>query len=1564
MKTFILACVLAAAALAAHAQSPSTTTVQGTVYNAAGAPISGTLQLTWPAFTTSASQAIAAGRLTATIGADGFLSVNLAPNMGATPAGLYYTAVYHLADGTTSTEYWVVPAAPQATLAAVRAQVMPAAQAVQAVNKAYVDQAIQQYATNQVSTFGGTLSGPLYLNGDPLIPTQAANKHYVDNLFAQSLSSAGGIANGPITATQLGAVYQADQASGTDFTSKLQACINGLNATYGGTCDARNFTGSLSLTAPITIATANVTVQLPCATIATAYPIVVPPGTRNVTLHGCATRGTSSASGSQGGTVFLFSGSAALFQIGDSTYAADTSGFHLDNVAINTTAASAATAQALAAWRAQELQLTSLYLLGNSNQTALTLDGTGNYTGGTFQDIQIGGYLTAVNAIGHKISNPATTDWLNAGAFVRLHINCPTSGGNPIAGTTGINLQQGDGNTFTGGDIEGCSTALHLGANAQNNTILGLRNENSTSQVVADPGSSYNNWITGGTMFTGKLTDNGTRNSFLDTFHRSFNALNGDWYGSQQDTTVTNHFRLGIGAGTERGLLNRYQTDYGYRWTMGLTDAAAGEQFYQLLDELNNVNRISIGQYNNGQPSTNNQTVLNSAGTGAIVLNGSNNAGTGGVVIGSGGATSSTVATIDKSGNANFTGGLQVGGTSQSSGPITVRNNADAEVDYFLWPGATTSQKGSFVYRDYNGTSQWYLVKDQSNNWALNSAIGGLDSFKAYQSTNSGDTYVNASNSSGAVRINYESGSGSAFNIYGGNSSTLYAGFTGPAAIKFPGLAASTGHNCVQIDNSGWITNTGSACGTGTVGAGSAGQVAWYSASGTAVTGMAAVPLSAGGTGASDAPTALANLGAVPASGGTMTGPLTGTTASFSGDIAAANTVTGVTNQTKTGSGQGINVMAAGAYCDDIHNDAPAIQSLITSLTNGGIVIFPTNALCKTTDPINITTPNIIFRGGASRQFITGNAPTAYIDFQGTNANAINVQAQGFVMEDMAIKYPTNTGASLNCGTPALSQTTGGTLTPLATYHVEANCVNAQGQTIYSTDTSITLTGSNNAIVVARPSSSGGGDSATGWNVAASLNAGNEVVINPSTLAWNTLTYTITSIVNHGYRVLVDTTANCAVFDNNAGKYHHVFLFTAAQSSGPPFAVADGFCFYGSSVQVDRGSQITGFDVGIKLEISNNLNIIKDNFLQANRIGLVIGGGAKIDVRNNDFEGNLSGDIWYLSGQATISSYFEQQTRTGITNYNIQFGAAPGSSQYEMLVNQNGAYPPQNAKITDSYMNCNRTSAVDPIQIQQVSGLLFENNNIVNCGTVGAIINNVYANPGAYIRMSNNLSSNNLAAWITSTTGVTDRDYSLMAYQLGPRIISTINPTGLVTTTYGGTGQNWSSSSGIPSFNAGTASLYDASCSGNSNALTWNSSTQSFGCNTILSTAVAQPFIVTSTFGTTVVAGATSYLAVYTWSASQVNGWYIAPRAGTLENFYLTTSSAQNAGGSMVCTVQVGGNNTSITVTVPAGASGQVWSDTSDTATVTAGAKVGVACVNNSSGGASAGITGVSLGLL
>ena len=285
-----------------------------------------------------------------------------------------------------------------------------------------------------------------------------------------------------------------------------------------------------------------------------------------------------------------------------------------------------------------------------------------------------------------------------------------------------------------------------------------------------------------------------------------------------------------------------------------------------MQDLLNNVNRLQIQQWSHGQSSTNNQTALNGAGTGNVCFNCSSNAGTGGVSFSSGGATPTTVATVDSAGDAQFNGTLQVGGTSQSTGTMTVRNNADAEVDYYLWPGLTTSQKGSYTYKDWNGNSQWYMVKDASNNWALNSAVGGLDSFKAYQSTNSGDTYIDASNATGHIRLNYESGSGAETDIYSGSTANLVAAFLGPTSIKFPGLAASSGHFCLQVDTSGYLTNTGAACGSGsggmsgTINSGNSGQIAYYTASGTTIGGMNAVPVTSGGTGATSASGAIANL--------------------------------------------------------------------------------------------------------------------------------------------------------------------------------------------------------------------------------------------------------------------------------------------------------------------------------------------------------------------------------------------------------------------------------------------------------------------------------------------------------------------------------------------------------------------------------------------------------------------------------------------------------------------------------------------------------------------------------
>ena len=1409
IAVWLLAMGLAGAAVAG-AQAVSTTTVEGTVYLANGQPGAGTLAISWPAFVTAAGQAVAADSTTVTIATDGFVSVNLAPNVGATPAGEYYTAVYYMSDGSTSTQYWVVPAAAQASLAQVQAQVMPAAQAVQAVSKAYVDQAITELSETLLMANGGTLSGPLYLSGDPTQPLQAADKHYVDVQVATAVPIAGGNMTGPLTApeingveapspvsgqstlqsamsaagttgameipptyagtdtftnpngvqvtdlrpgaaqqrersvkefgavcdgvtddtnalqaaisyanahgvaltipegtcktqalnwrgesigglgkqvsalmgfpgqdvlasgpdatnmlsytrlhdltiyvdqsvdascspaeglaaagscqmsramepnsifsaggnglngtagtgaggnglkvaemenveiattgvdpmaaeypgahsthtcgmylaqwpqwsefrnidvrglntgvaipalpvtapaglnadsnrwqnvtiqathaftaaagsnnvldnvvaaagnsaatgepptglvldlggssqgwtvrnavvmptwnavqpaltvtaaggavtavtvgakqglgwdpygtsvpvafsgsctarataavnangwiasvtvtqggvgcsatttasvnaagtwdtaaavnliggqnmtffggnllkgnggytvwnaassasygTQLdggggtlpgggtyaamagssrvGPTFAVDQFPGADIGAKIQSCVNAVNAIYGGTCDARNFIGSLSMGSNLTISTGNTAVLLPCATIATANQIVVTAGTRNVALRGCALRGGTAASGSQGGTVFAYSGAGAMVEVGDPTYATDTPGFHMDNVAINTTAA-ASGAKGLVAYRTQELDLESLYFLGNSNQTGMTLDGTGNYTGGTILDNEISGFGTTVNAIGHQIANPATTDWMNASTFVRLHIDCPTSSGNPISGTYGINLQQGDGNTFTGGDVEGCATALHLGSNAQNNTMVGLRNENSTNQVVADAGSQYNSWITGGTMFTGQLTDNGTHNSFWDSFHRTFNNLNGDLWRSQADTTVTDRVYTGIGLGHVRGRQQEWQTDvpgspgnYQEAWLWGPGDGTAGSQTWVLSDLINNTSRFYATELTSA--GGNDQTGLNSAGTGSICLECSANAGTGGVTIASGGATPTTVATFDNTGDLSLYGQL---GFYTSAG------------------------------------LQWYWSCSSTSVCELHNA-GATTPANIFLGYPNGETEINSQTTNPVVINNTSTAGTGGFKVYegGSNYNTELFGVTGTVASPayyFPGLAPASGAYCLEINSNGYMTNTGAACGSGsggtsgTINSGSSGQIAYYTANGTTIGGTSAVPLTAGGTGATSASGAIANLLPGVASdgnngitvaknitaGGNIAGNINGNCVVTAYGAKGDCTVSGPTNGTPA--------------CTDNH---AAIQAAVNACyATGGSVYFPTN---------------------------------------------------------------------------------------------------------------------------------------------------------------------------------------------------------------------------------------------------------------------------------------------------------------------------------------------------------------------------------------------------------------------------------------------------------------------------------------------------------------------------------------------------------------------------------------------------------------------------------------------
>lgn len=177
----------------------ATTTVQDTVYRADGTFATGIILVTWPAFVSATGKTVAAGSLSAAIGANGQVTLNLAPNVGATPAGSYYTAVYHLDDGTVTKEYWEIPNVASTSVAAIRTLVMPASVAVQTVTATEITSMLGQY----LPLDGGSLTGALQLAGDPQQPTQAATKNYVDDSVV------------PLSAAIVGAVSSIPKASQT-----------------------------------------------------------------------------------------------------------------------------------------------------------------------------------------------------------------------------------------------------------------------------------------------------------------------------------------------------------------------------------------------------------------------------------------------------------------------------------------------------------------------------------------------------------------------------------------------------------------------------------------------------------------------------------------------------------------------------------------------------------------------------------------------------------------------------------------------------------------------------------------------------------------------------------------------------------------------------------------------------------------------------------------------------------------------------------------------------------------------------------------------------------------------------------------------------------------------------------------------------------------------------------------------------------------------------------------------------------------------------------------------------
>jgi hypothetical protein len=270
---WVLVPALVALALHAYAQAPVTTVVSSVVYRADGTPASGTVVLSWPAFNTADDRAIAAGSMTLAIGPGGVLTVALAPTADATPSGTFYRVVLKLDDGSTSEEFWNVPAVPSTTIAAVRSKIVSAGVAIQVASRQYVDTklALKADEDDVVHLAGSeTIAGTKTFSASPVVPapttdSAAATKAYVDAAAAagvantvslnpsgsQTVTQPAGTAlivtgGNALLAQKLNHVRYADQFPGATLGEKIMAAFNDLPS-WGGTIYAGGSTSNHSL---------------------------------------------------------------------------------------------------------------------------------------------------------------------------------------------------------------------------------------------------------------------------------------------------------------------------------------------------------------------------------------------------------------------------------------------------------------------------------------------------------------------------------------------------------------------------------------------------------------------------------------------------------------------------------------------------------------------------------------------------------------------------------------------------------------------------------------------------------------------------------------------------------------------------------------------------------------------------------------------------------------------------------------------------------------------------------------------------------------------------------------------------------------------------------------------------------------------------------------------------------------------------------------------------------------------------------------------------------------------
>ncbi len=160
-----------------------------------------------------------------------------------------------------------------------------------------------------------------------------------------------------------------------------------------------------------------------------------------------------------------------------------------------------------------------------------------------------------------------------------------------------------------------------------------------------------------------------------------------------------------------------------------------------------------------------------------------------------------------------------------------------------------------------------------------------------------------------------------------------------------------------------------------------------------------------GGTGATTPAGALANLGGLPLSGGTITGNL-----NVTGTVAAGTTNVGIRNSTTPSATKPNGIYASsyfGVKCDGSTDDSTALNSIGTfasGLTSGYVidVEFPANSVCVHASEITTwTVSNLHIQGNGARLKFTGagSSTNGQIYLHGSAGEVDNLWIQGFILQ-------------------------------------------------------------------------------------------------------------------------------------------------------------------------------------------------------------------------------------------------------------------------------------------------------------------------------------------------------------------------------------------------------------------------------------------------------------------------------------------------------------------------------------------------------------------------------------